>query len=675
MSTPHKITQFFKRPSFALGSRDIPVENPNEPSTLALQSSPLTEPPSSFLSNDTTPQTPNGPASLLKDALLQSVNDQPETQSSQVLPDNFLHTKHASDPPSSLNTSQRIVKDGKEVVISSDGEDSDSIASIEAPDALFMRAAQPDSVLEGGEKEATGRTLRSRRSKENTQPVRSKPGRSNAPSYKHTLERLVTQAVDDNETEAGIAKFKAALEKKSSNTGAASGQKLDEGILTSALGEQDDELGLQRLLDAVRRTEAFDLEKAWFFFDYRRDLGPPLEFPQECVTPGTYLSSLRDSDSRERVLQSGVVDFALARGFLPDELVIWFFTSVHLEPKDALRHAYCRAFKSTPANRIKSLIKPDHVNYIFQQLGASTKGLAVHEPVAPDPLPKDDRLQGASQHHRALLSVLDLFCGAAKLFADDTRELIINILFRLTLDVVLTSNPTVCSELDKTIIAMLESLPDDTTGDDLERRICTTAYNTIKDPVIQSRLLRHILPTPSWIAALRSRLALAFLVGDPSLLDEIPDVMVHLKRVIEVLKEKRFDIRHYKRKEIEYDYGELTAITALINIVIDSGWSGMDFANKDAEHEFNSEVDKLSDRIKKIFTSIEDSGASHLKRTLAKEGLEALHYRIVYSVRSKPVPRRTAFGEREHADKTQATLKYERKPTAEAMPVRVHEKP
>lgn len=104
-------------------------------------------------------------------------------------------------------------------------------------------------------------------------------------------------------------------------------------------------------------------------------------------------------------------------------------------------------------------------------------------------------------------------------------------------------------------------------------------------------------------------------------------------------------MKRYKKKGAnDYDYGELSAIITLLNVSIDSGWSGVDFQTKDAEREFNSVVDTLADRIRRIFTSIEDSGASHLKRTLAKEAMEALHYRILYSVRTKPRPKKGLFG-------------------------------
>ena len=175
-------------------------------------------------------------------------------------------------------------------------------------------------------------------------------------------------------------------------------------------------------------------------------------------------------------------------------------------------------------------------------------------------------------------------------------------------------------------------------------RICTSLYDTVKDPAFQSRLLKHILPTSSWISLLRCRLAVAYLTHDSKPLTESPESVLDLKRMTRVLRNHRFDVKLYKGKDrVEYDYGELGSIITLLNIAIDPGWAVLGFPSKDAEKSFNAEIDVLADRIKKIFTSIEDSGVSHLKRTLAKEGLEALHYRVLYSVRSKPQPRKVGF--------------------------------
>ncbi|KAB8223529.1 hypothetical protein BDV33DRAFT_188887 [Aspergillus novoparasiticus] len=646
MSQRSSIKNYFKRPDFS-ATRDSRYQDPSETPAASSQSSPLTEPPSSFVSNGGSPQTPDGPALQLKQSLLLSVTD--STENSQHQPSSQNTELAASDPtlPPSFNLAQRVVRKGREVVISSDGEDTDTSEAFEDPTSLFLKFAKPDDASKNEEtnndSSSHGRTLCSRPSRDDVKPRRFSLSRVSAPNYKHSIDSLVIQAVDDNETEASIAKLRATLaeenaRKAASKPEAAPGlQQLHEGILTSALDNQNDEMGLRRLLDAVRRTEAFDMEKSWFFFDRGSELTPPPAFPRNCIPAKSSLSVLRDPESRERAFHSGSVDFALSRGLLPDELVVWILNSVPSEPRDTLRNAYCRAFKS--------LIRPDSIDAIFQRMGASPKALTFSEVIVPDATPKNSSLQAAPQHHAALLAILNLLRGAADLFSDETREHILSILFRLSLDISLTRDPMVCSELERTIIAVLESIPEETV-DNLVYRVCTSAYETIKDAVFQSRLLTHILPTSSWIAMLRCRLAVAFLTSDPSPLAEEPDVMVYLRRIIDVLKDKRFDVKRYKMKgQPEYDYGELMAITTVLNIAIDSGWSGVDFSSKDEEREFNSEVDVLADRIKRIFTSIEDSGASHLKRTLAKEALEALHYRIIYSVRTKPRPKRSIFGE------------------------------
>lgn len=156
-------------------------------------------------------------------------------------------------------------------------------------------------------------------------------------------------------------------------------------------------------------------------------------------------------------------------------------------------------------------------------------------------------------------------------------------------------------------------------------------------------MLKHTIPTSTRIALIRCRLAVAYLIHDPSPLTEPPETVLNVNRILHVLRNKRFEVKLYKGKGAEYDYGELGAIVTLLNIAIDSGWTGSGFPSKDDEKAFNAEIDVLAERIKKIFTSIEDSGVSHLKRTLAKEGLEALHYRILYSIRSKPPPKKTLF--------------------------------
>ncbi|KAL4749426.1 hypothetical protein BDW72DRAFT_204783 [Aspergillus terricola var. indicus] len=466
------------------------------------------------------------------------------------------------------------------------------------------------------------------------------------PKYKNSLDALVIQAVDDNETEAGIAKLKASLAAESSRKDdPISASNLSENVLASAIKSDgvEDSIGLQRILDAVRRTEALDLRKSWSFFDVGAELPRAQAFPRESIRPGTYLAVLRDTDpnspERERAFHSGIIDFAISKGLLPDEVLRWIFYSIPSESRDNLRHAYCRALKRMSARRMKSLIRPGDIDTLFWHMSAKPAALALNNPVVPD------------TYSQSRLSS----------FADDTRNRILDYILRLPLDNSLTQDFTICSAIERTITAVLDATTDEH-ADELATNICTTVHSTLKDAELQSRLLEHIAPVNDWIAALRRRLAYMFLTDDPSTDVECQDRKAEVSRISNILKHPQYNVKRSKKGQPEYDYGKLTAITTFLDIIIDSGWSETQFADEGAEDEFNQEIDALADQVKRIFTAIQDSGASHMKRTLAKEALEALHYRIVYCVRTKPRPKNVLFGKYEPTQQRHPSiLKYYKK--------------
>ncbi|PWY75908.1 hypothetical protein BO83DRAFT_249337 [Aspergillus eucalypticola CBS 122712] len=677
-----RITSFFNRPAFAAvnpGAQTSDRGNDlDQPSHSSPQSRHSNGPSSSSAEPDT----------QLELSLSQSIKD----GENEALPHHsFLSTESAAKDPSpgtSFNSSQRVMKNGKEVVISSDGEDTDSLSSFESPDDLLARIVKPPGFVSKDDREND--TSNSAMTLRNGSVNSAKSGNrsrfpTKVPKYSNTLDSLVVQAVDDNETEAGIAKLKAALEKEDvrkngkqddvKNNSTIPTTQLNENTLASALGDQDDEMGLRRLLDAVRRTEALDLDKSWHFFDYKSELPPAVDFPKDCIDKDGYMFRLRERLSRERALHSGIIDFALSRSYLPDEVISWIFKAVPSETQDSIRQALCRAFKNANPERVKSLIKPADIDQSFQQLGATSQALATSEKIVPDAHINKHNVKSNSLREGMLVSVLELLSGAADLLAEDTRERALNLLFRLTLDVSLTSNFLVCSELERTIVTMLESAPDDT-ADDMVHRVCTTVFDTVKDAMSQSRLVRHILPTSDWLALIRCRLAVSFLLNDASPLIEPPEKLINLKRITSILNQQRFDVKWYKGKgQHEYDYGELGAVAILLNIAIDSGQYEVEFPDKEAEIKFNADVDALSDRLKIIFTSIEDSGASHLKRTLAKEAIEALHYRVVYSVRSKPRPKKSILGVPEERRENKGVFKSFFKPPkgSDELPLRPHD--
>lgn len=315
MPPSRSIPDFFQRPAFARKTSDRAAESPAKHAPPAPDSSPLTELSSSFWDSNVSPGPSAGDdsASQLKRSLSRAAENgsNGEHEREQLGPLDLedeganAGAGASASASASFDHSQRIVKNGREVVISSDGEDTDSVGSLdlEAPDAMFTKFAKPSAVTSPGPKDDDVFAPRATRSSD-SKTGRFGKSKKTSKVYRNTIDTLVTQAVDDNETEAGIAKLKATLERdralreadangfdQASGLDEVSG--LDEGVLTSALvDEQDGEMEMRRLLDAVRRTEAFDLEMIWTFFDYGRGVAPMLDFPRKSVSKKTYESAL-----------------------------------------------------------------------------------------------------------------------------------------------------------------------------------------------------------------------------------------------------------------------------------------------------------------------------------------------------------------------------------------------
>ncbi|KAJ5101196.1 hypothetical protein N7456_007248 [Penicillium angulare] len=605
---------FFKRPSF--GSLTPEKKRYQSPPRVSSQSSPLTNPPSSFI--DLTSEPSNEPDIRPKSPRLnEEVEKTPKPIPSEQSSQSFLCTDEA--PPSSLNassqTTQRIIKGGKEVVISSDGEDTDSDSSLgEDPMALFMRKFKPTP------KPAAPKAV----------PPPPKQISTTPKKYQNTIDSLVYDAVDDNETEENIAKLKARFAKAEQNGVQQGGVGLHEEMLTSVLGENNEEEGggIRRLIDAVRRTEALDQDKTWRFLDQTQAKPIVVEFPEDLFSPESKLAGLRALDSRS---QSESESESQSQR-LPDKFIRWLFRAVPLEPQEELRQAYCRVI--TQFTRVNPILRPSDIDDLFKQLGASPQALDFSKWIEEDnKIHKESSLKVRG----GLLSTFDLLRDVALLLDNDTTNHAIQTLLRMTLDNSLTSDDMIRSELQSCLSTLLESVPDDYI-EEMERQVCTTVYNTVRDVQFQSRMLQNILPTAPWISMLRYRLAMAFLLrcSDP-LTEPIQDVL-NLDRLSTFLaSDERVRVKSFNKK-FDHAYSELTAISMLLDIVLNNSLYDLKDKQANTETEFNAAIDKIAAQIKRIFSSIEDSGAAHLKRMLAKQALEAVHYRVVYSVRTKPPP-------------------------------------
>lgn len=137
--------------------------------------------------------------------------------------------------------------------------------------------------------------------------------------------------------------------------------------------------------------------------------------------------------------------------------------------------------------------------------------------------------------------------------------------------------------------------------------MCSTFYNTVDDVCIQSRIGSHILPSSPWLAQLRCRLAISFLLQSSDPLSEPPETLLDLNRITNLLaRDKRFQVKRFQGKA-DYDWRELMALAALLSIVIDSSALEVNYRGDRTEKDFNADIDKLAGQIKNIYCSIQVS--------------------------------------------------------------------
>ena len=168
--------------------------------------------------------------------------------------------------------------------------------------------------------------------------------------------------------------------------------------------------------------------------------------------------------------------------------------------------------------------------------------------------------------------------------------------------------------------------------------MCSNLYKTATQAPLCLQILRCIPDSNTRLHELRRRLSLAVFCKDYDLTKKPAEENFELWRLVQELGTARFKINK------ETDYVQLAATMALLDIAIDNGHSaGLDLSDPQAEKEFNSDVDELAYQLKVIWSSINDVGALFISRIDAKEVMEGVRNRLMYTVRTRVKPKASIF--------------------------------
>ncbi|KAI9877271.1 MAG: hypothetical protein M1823_007130, partial [Watsoniomyces obsoletus] len=209
---------------------------------------------------------------------------------------------------------------------------------------------------------------------------------------------------------------------------------------------------------------------------------------------------------------------------------------------------------------------------------------------------------------------------------------LVSIVCRITLDEGFMSTAAISAKVEA-LLQTLISLPDKEARDHVTDCILNDMGQHLHAPNLQSQLLTHLVPTSPTACNLRIKLAFMFLLGpeSSSLLPNIPSTNLLDALTAHLASSPYFDTSPRNARTL--NYAHLRARTSLLDIAISDGHQPQSFAAVDnegiTEPIFNASVDSLADAIKAKYTSISDSGASHMMRTEAKDALVAVYLRVM----------------------------------------------
>ncbi len=554
-------------------------------------------------------------------------------------------------------SAQSIVKDGKVVAVrGSDDEESDSLSSLEdilgrnRGDATTESSSPPDNEdgLEIQRARSLGIFTHGRSNAlVGRDKLRELTSKANGLNFDISL--LVGQHFDDEEVEANVARAKQGYKASDDQERLRRQGLFDKKLLASITGQNEGSGDMQRLFSAVERIDALATNHTWSMFV---STPPPASspsshsFPRDARQTDSWLASLNDPTSRKRAYLSGYVEEKAADGTIPESLVAFTFDNIVKELRDDLRESYVGVVKAASQSWTRKNLTPSLIDEAFCQLGADSAIVKCANDInlLPSMPAKDNTV-----HSRQLLSLVKTLTSLATDMIPEALSKTVKLLARLAIDTQLMSNSGTCVVVEDAVSTLLAHPVEDVSMS-AAQCILEDIGLRVKDPYLQTHFLKHILPISTVAASLRVQLANLFLQGAPDN-DTIiftptnPDIM--LEPLISHLEDPRYDISRSNRQDTVFDYGTFSSLIYIFDAALANGGRSSTFVDTSSEREFNHNIDTLADRVKAIMTSIADTGASHMRRTEAKEALNALHFRLLYGVRTKPRPKKSVFGGRD----------------------------
>ncbi|KAM3075851.1 hypothetical protein ACMFMG_006626 [Clarireedia jacksonii] len=487
---------------------------------------------------------------------------------------------------------------------------------------------------------STPRASRSRKPPAST--FKLSPLASKTSNFKFDLRSLVSAAADDDALEERTKRVKALMESpEDSGMTEAGGFGLSEKhgkILQNIRIDNDEGVGqrdAQKVLKAVKRTEAMNMNQRWYFFETepQKSFSKRQPFPSKALSK-EWKDDLAEARFRHQTFVSGFAENMIAYGKqLPDEILLWILDEICVEELGDLRYSYCGIMKAS-SEQVRHLVTPEIVRGMFMSVGATAIATTLHEKIRP-------RLEVSNpyphHHWSRLRSLLSLISSIAKPLQHEARLHTIILLLRMSADRLLLERADLLSTMQTALYDLCRYIKPDQWESSCQE-ICTSVFQSIDPAFLRLQIVQCIPCTSPYTHELRRRLSLAFYFNDHSKALQPPTLIIDLPEITQRLHDAPFKITP------ETDYHELGSLILLLDIAVDNGRSAdLDLKDPESETQFNNKVDALAMAITSI--SISYSGAAYISRIEAKEVVELVGNRISNTVRSRLKPKHNIYDE------------------------------
>lgn len=424
----------------------------------------------------------------------------------------------------------------------------------------------------------------------------------------------------------------------------------DKRMLTAILqgdNEHADPEELARLLSAVDRTEALTGDRLFRFFgskgtnDLSKQKRAKARFPASAIPVSLWNSN--NTAARDRMYLSGFVATLAQSGQVTDEAIRWTFDAILGESCEELRASYMGCVAVSSSWWTRANVTPEDIHKTFETLGADSDILRDGKEVKSTPQPNHGVRR---QDFQYLIVALELFHSISQDMDFATLGKLSSTICRLSLDQQVIADNRACLAVQD-LLTKLINHPDLDSQYHIHERLFSDLSTNIKEPALQAQFLLQLLPTSPVSARFRIKIATMFLIGCES-----PEECLNPSTSLQYLgmltnhlsASPLFTMT--KSKSIlssAENYKALKFLTIVLDAAIADGHPPSAFANRSEEENFNIDVDQLANHIHSLFVSIADSGASHMRRTEAKEVLQELHVKLLHAIRTKPKKKRHVF--------------------------------